>query len=152
MRHEVYEDLDVKEDLSVFEFSSIGVHGIILKRVEFMATGLNDVFNLGFGDIGTDGEINDHSVSDNGDRNKVLATVVHTIFKYTERYPDRFIFFTGSSKGRNRLYRMAIDLNLDELLTLFDIFIFVGDDIMPFMKNTEATSFLLKRKFHNFSL
>jgi hypothetical protein len=43
MRHEVYEDLDVKEDLSVFEFSSVGVNGIILKRIEFMATGLNDV-------------------------------------------------------------------------------------------------------------
>jgi hypothetical protein len=60
--------------------------------------------------------------------------------------------FSGSSKGRNRLYRMAINLNLDELSALFDIFISVEDDIMPFMKNTEATSFLLKRKFHNFSL
>ncbi|MDB5211610.1 MAG: hypothetical protein JWQ30_2437 [Sediminibacterium sp.] len=146
MREEVYEDLKANYDFSMFEFSSIGRRGIILKRIEFTSTGLNGVFNLAFGDIGIDGEIDDNCISNNGDRNKILATVVDVVLKYTEKYPDRFIFFTGNSPARTRLYRMAITAHLEDLSGVFDIFISVRDDIMPFQKNTNVNSFLIKRK------
>ena len=71
------------ENLS-FSFMSIGRHGIILKVIEFSEMGKN-VYNLGFGDYDfTKNDVDDKIVSDNGDTEKVLATVIgilHDFFK-----------------------------------------------------------------------
>ncbi|MES2331902.1 MAG: hypothetical protein V4539_20010 [Bacteroidota bacterium] len=93
MRHDAYENLDIKEDLSMFQFSSIGTRDTILKKILFTPTGITGLYNLSLGDIGADGQIDDTIISNNGDRNKILATVVGAIFKYTERYPNRFVVF-----------------------------------------------------------
>ncbi len=43
------------------------------------------------------------AVSDNGDRNKIPATIVSAIDKYTDRYPERMIYFTGSTEAHETL-------------------------------------------------
>jgi hypothetical protein len=146
MQYDVYKDLYIKEGYSVFEFFSIGKRGLIPKRITFIPTEYKDVYNLVLGDIDMDGEINDFSISDNGDRNKILATVIHAIDTYLNAYPDRIIFFIGSTKERTRLYRITIGLNHDRLSEKFNIFCQTEAGILPFQKNIEAISFLIRRK------
>jgi hypothetical protein len=64
MKYEIYSDLSATDDLSVFDFISIGHHGRIRKRIAFTPTKLHGVYNLAFGDITEDGDIDDYSISD----------------------------------------------------------------------------------------
>lgn len=113
-----------------------------------MRTEIDRVYNLAFGDVVENGEIDDYSITDNGDRNKILATVFDVVNTYTLRYPERFIYFRGSTSERTRLYRIAIGLNLEELSRVFDIFVEIGgnDRFILFRKNLELEAFLVKRK------
>lgn len=146
MNHETYRDLYIRDLFSVFEFFSIGPKGLILKKIVFSPTEYPDVHSLTFGDIDIEGEINDYSVSNNGDRNKILSTVAYAIDIYLNEYPDRYIYFTGSTEQRTRLYRIAISLNLDWLYTKWMIFCQNGNDFEPFERNKEAQGFLIKKK------
>ena len=57
-----------------YEFISEGPKGAIRKLIEFQATHDLGLFNLAFGDKDPQtGEMDDLSVSDNGDMEKVLA-------------------------------------------------------------------------------
>ena len=107
MKHEFYRELITTDDFSIFDFISNGKNGKINKRIAFSATKLTHVYNLAFGDINEEGEIDDYIISDNGDRNKILATVVKVVDDYTKKFPDRLIFFKGSTRERTRLYRMV---------------------------------------------
>lgn len=72
------------EQLAVFEFVSIGPNGRINKLVQYTPTNYKDLYNLGFGDKNIDtGEIDDNAISNNGDSEKVLATVVHYMLLLT---------------------------------------------------------------------
>lgn len=146
MNYEIYTDLDYTYDFSVVEFLSIGKNGAIPKRIVFTSTELPNVYNLAFGDIKENGEIDDCRISDNGDRNKILATVVKVVNDYTIKYPQHWIIFSGSSKGRTRLYRIAIGINLEELARDFEIYAFIQDEIKPFTKDMEVDHFVIKRK------
>ncbi|RBL93333.1 DUF6934 family protein [Chitinophaga flava] len=146
MKYEVYKDLYIRDMYSIFEFISFGSKGLIPKRIVFVPTEYPDVYNLVFGDINVDGEINDYSISDNGDRNKILATVAYAVEIYLNKYPNRYIFFTGSTQERTRLYRMAIGLNFEELVLKFEIYCQTDTGIIPFQKNIPVTGLLIKRK------
>ena len=146
MKYEVYEGIAVSDDFSRFDFVSMGKKGPIRKRVSFTKTEMDKVYNLAFGDLGEDGEFDDLSVSDNGDRNKVLATIVNIVISYTTRNPDRWILFQGSTESRTRLYRMAIGLNLEELSIKFDIYGLMNDQLVPFTKGLSVSLFLVVMK------
>ena len=121
MKYEVYRDIEVTDDFNLFEFFSAGKNGEILKRVTFSRTEDHRIYNLAFGDVDEANEINDYVVTDNGDRNKVLATVAFIVEAYTKRFPDRWIIFRGSTQERLCLYRMAVGLHLEELSVLYEI-------------------------------
>ncbi|HVW58689.1 MAG TPA: hypothetical protein VHC48_01595, partial [Puia sp.] len=146
MKYEVYSGIVASEDFSQFDFISLGKKGAIRKRVTFTMTEIENVYNLVLGDVGEDGEIDDLTVSDNGDRNKVLATVEDIATSYTTRYPNRWILFQGSTESRTRLYRMAIGLHLEELSVKFEICTFVGEELVPFCKNMKVNGFVIKGK------
>lgn len=148
MQYEIYTDLTIARDLRVFEFVSVGKYGSIAKRIAFIPTELPEVYNLAFGDINEEGEIDDYTISDNGDRNKILATLAKVIELYTNKYPERWIYFRGSTKERTRLYRMAVSLNLEELSEKFEIYADLNDseEFLPFQKNMHISAFLVKRK------
>ena len=148
MNYEVYTDIREVRDLSTFEFISTGKYGDILKRIRFEQTALPYVYNLSFGNVNEFDAIDDQNVSDNGDRNKILATIAKVVDQYTRKYPERHIYFRGSTKGRTRLYRMAVGLNLEELSGIFDIYGEVDneDELVLFCKDMEINAFLIKRK------
>ncbi len=60
-------------------------------------------------------------ITDNGDTKKVLATVVASVYAFTAKYPEAWVYATGSSSTRTRLYRMAINKYFDILDEDFDI-------------------------------
>ena len=117
MKYDVYSKIEVTDDFAIFDFISSGKNGDILKR-----------------DVDEDNEINDYAITDNGDRNKVLATVAAIVEAYTKRFPDRWIIFRGSTVERTRLYRIAVGLHLDELFLLYDIMGYVDDKIVHLLK------------------
>jgi len=93
------------DSLMTFEFVSEGQKGFIHKLVRYQPTNLKDIYNLAFGDKDhTTGNIDDTVISNNGDGEKVLATVVATLYAFTDKYPNVWIYATGSTKSRTRLY------------------------------------------------
>ena len=146
MKYEVYTEIKITDDFSIFDFFSVGRKGLIPKRIEFMPTEISDIVNLAFGDIDESGEIDDYSISDNGDRNKILATVAFATEIYLNKYPERWVYFKGSTQERTRLYRMAIGLNFEELKSRFDIYAEQPDGIVLFEKNIEIQGLLIKKK------
>jgi hypothetical protein len=145
MKYDIYKEIRVTDDYSIFDFISTGKRGSIPKRIEFMPTEVDGFFNLAFGDVDENGEIDDYSISDNGDRNKILATVAYTVDIYLSKYPERWVYFRGSTEERTRLYRMAIGLNIDELSLKYNIYIEQKDGIVPFQKDIEIIGLLVKK-------
>ena len=91
------------DDLMTFEFISEGPKGQIPKLVQFAPTNLKGLYILAFGDKDhLTGEIDDFIISNNGDSEKVLATVVATIYAFTDKHPNAAIYATGSTKARTR--------------------------------------------------
>ena len=150
MEWERYEQFLVSDDSLEFAFDSIGPRGIITMIVQFKQTNDPEVYNLAFGNILPDGKVDDHTKNDNKDRNKILATVAATVYEFTARYPDRYVFFKGSTEERTRLYRIALSLNLSRLSIDFEIYGVVPDDegffMEPFGKGREYYGFVVKRK------
>ncbi len=99
--------LESDKKLMVFEFTSEGTKGEIHKIVQFTETNLKDFYNLGFGDKDHEtGEIDDKVITNNGDRQKVLVTVASTVYAFTDKHPNAWIYATGSNLARTRLYRI----------------------------------------------
>jgi len=142
--------LAASDKLMTFEFISEGTKGLIHKLVRYQSTNLKDVYNLAFGDKDhTTGEIDDTIISNNGDSEKVLATVVATVYAFTDRYPDTWIYATGSTKSRTRLYRMGITRFISEVKDDFEILGERNDDWEKFRKNVDYEGFLVRRKKNN---
>ena len=131
----------------IYTFTSIGPKGEIKKAVQIYEYQEN-VFNLGFGDLDLETrEINDEIVTNNGDGQKVLATVVSTIYSFTGKDPEAYIYATGSSESRTRLYRMGITNNLEELKKDFYVFGLRNDEeFEPFIVGEDYLGFLVTRK------
>ena len=138
----------VGETSMVFEFTSEGIRGRISKLVIYSETHLHHFYNVGFGDKDDKtGQIDDEVITNNGDSEKVLATVASTLYTFTDKFPDAMIFAIGSTKARTRLYRIGISNNLEEILDDFETFGLNGKkDWQPFQKQVEFEAFLVKRK------
>ena len=75
-----------------------------------------------------------------------MATVVATIYAFTDKYPDAWIYATGSTKARTRLYRMGITKYLSEAIKDFEILGERHDDWETFRRNVDYDGFFVKRK------
>ena len=131
----------------VFEFTSEGAKGKIQKLIKFSETSLKGFYNLAFGDKDiVTGNIDDTVVSDNGDTEQVLATVVSAVYSFTELENDAWVYATGSTKSRTRLYRMGINKYYDEVRKDFNVFGLKDGEWEEFEKEIEYTAFVVKRK------
>ena len=140
-------ELKAEESLMIYEFISEGHKGEIIKLIKFSETTLKDFFNLAFGDKNKDtGEISDTVVSDNGDTEMVLATVVAAVYAFTDSKPNMWVYATGSTKSRTRLYRMGISKFIDEIKKDFSIYGQLEGEWESFEKETAYTAFLVRRK------
>lgn len=135
------------EKLQTFEFISEGPKGFIHKLVQYSPTNIKGVYNLAFGDKDPlTGEIDDTAISNNGDSEKVLATVVSSVYAFTDRYPGTWIYATGSSRARTRLYQMGISKYLDEVIDDFEILGERNDDWEEFEKGNAYDGFFNQEK------
>ncbi len=140
--------LKAGRDQTVFEFISEGTKGAIRKIILFQTTTEPNLYNLAFGDRDPlTGGVNDMAVSNNGDTDKVLATVAAALYAFCERYPDAFVYATGSTAARTRLYRIGITRLYDAVRNDFSLYGQIGDDFPEFELGKEYDGFLAKRKF-----
>ncbi|MBA2737356.1 MAG: hypothetical protein H0U50_11295 [Pyrinomonadaceae bacterium] len=140
-------ELKSDESLTVFEFVSIGRKGEISKIVQYSETNLKDFYNLGFGDKDLNtGEVDDRVISDNGNGQKVLATVAATVYAFNDKYPDSWIYATGSTKSRTRLYRIGLTNNLEEITEDFKLYGLKEGEWQEFARGVEYEAFLVRRR------
>ena len=147
MEQEQY-PIRANSQVNVYEFVSFGNKGHISKRIEYYPLDESKLFfNLSFVDVDSvTGEISDRAVSNNGDSQKVLATVAATTIDFTDRYPDAVVYATGSTPARTRLYRMGIANNLNEVKNDFEVWGYINGQWSDFEKGIDYEAFLVKRK------
>lgn len=139
--------LDADDEFMVFEFISTGPRGEISKLIQYSQTEKKNIYNLGFGDKDLEtGSFDDQVISNNGDSQKILATVAETVYTFTEKYPGAGIFATGSTRARTRLYRIGITNNLAEILDDFELYGLKDGMWEEFRKSVVYQTFLVKRR------
>lgn len=138
-----------KSNHQAFEFISIGPKGLIKKVVTFrkIEEWGEDIYNLSFGDLDEHKQkINDQITSDNGDREKVLATVAAIVLEFSGYFPEKHICFEGSTYARTRLYQMKISHYYSEIYKLYDIYGFREGTWQEFKSGRNFEAFLISRK------
>lgn len=137
----------VSSDALVYEFESVSEHKSIHKIVVYEPL-QDELYHLGFGDLTEDGEIDYKIVSGNHDMDRVLMTVVQTMFLFFEKYPDKKLVFGGSTESRSRLYRQIITKFIENIELYFDVqgFTTKGEQ-EPFEKNRDYYAFLISQKY-----
>jgi len=129
-----------------YEFESVGPKGKVKKVARFLEIG-KDVFNLGFGDLHpVTGEINDTIVTNNNDSRKVLATVAAIVDVFTLKYPGAWVMAKGSTRSRNRLYRMGISNHWHEIKKRFEVFGLKKVKWELFRPHSDYEAFLIRRR------
>ena len=128
---------------------SVGKKGSIRKLVEF--TPLNQegtLYNLGFGDVNPiTGDWDDKVVSNNGDRNKVLATVANLVVDFLEENPSATIFAKGSTPNRNLLHQRTIERFWNEIIEMYEVQGLTEHDTwISFERKEPFSAFLIMRK------
>jgi hypothetical protein len=121
MQQETYTQIRFDRDYSVFRFVSEGRHGSLIKIVSLDEIRL-DIFNLSLGTILPNGEIDFDSITNNGDRNKILVTIANIVDIFLEKHPGKSVYIAGSDERRTLLYRRAIDYGYDYLIQKFYIY------------------------------
>ena len=146
MKYDKYQ-LESDRKLLLFEFTSVGPKGKIIKIVQYTETNLKDYYNLGFGDKNEKtGEIDDTAITNNGDSQMVLSTVASTVYAFTDKHPDAWIYAIGSNLARTRLYRIGITNNILEIKKDFEVFGLKDGQWHEFRKHTDYKAFLIRRK------
>jgi len=130
----------------LYEFFSEGPKGSIKKTVIYSEIE-DGLFNLAFGDWNEQlNKLDDSIRSNNGDRDKILATVASTAIDFTDRFPQAEIFTEGSTPARTRLYQMGISNNLAEISEDFEIQGYIYHEWQSFRKGINYEAFLIIRK------
>jgi hypothetical protein len=135
----------------VFTFVSEGPKGAIQKAIVFEQVDIESVppgaYNLAFGDW-VNGRLNDKARSNNDDTDKVLATVVAAVYDFFDLYPDAFVYATGSTPARTRLYRMGIAQFYEEMQQDFYLYgrLAATKTFVDFELGTEYDAFLAQRR------
>jgi hypothetical protein len=138
--------INASKDQLTYEFYSVGLRGTIKKSVIYTRIEGN-LFNLGFGDWNEETKrLDDSKRTNNGDRDKVLATVAFTALQFTEKFPNARIFVEGSTEARTRLYQMGISYNLMEINSKFEVQGFVNRGWESFRTGRNYEAFLIRRK------
>lgn len=138
--------VEASDERFMYEFYSEGPRGRIKKTVIYSQVEEN-LFNLGFGDWNEELQgLDDSNRSNNGDRDKVLATVAFTALNFTGHFPGARIFAVGSTPARTRLYQMGIGDNLLEINEKLEIKGFIDDQWEVFQRGRNYAAFLLTRK------
>ncbi len=139
--------ISTNEDQTIFWFTSHGPKGNIVKVVIFTPMNEPGVYNLALGDYNPETDKTDfENISNNSDRDKVLASVVDTVYGFFANKPEVVLHFKGSDNARTRLYQMAIAVFIEELSKDFDIFGKLNGKILRFTIGINYDAFLIQLK------
>ena len=147
-----YLQVENTPEYDIFTFVSQGRHGDLVKIVSFNEIiGSDDVFNLALGTILPDGQMDFETITNNGDRNKVLATVASIVSIFIEHHPGKSVYIRGSDNRRTILYQRAILYAFDELILIFNIYGDISADSQEnefeyFNKGKNYSGFLIEKK------
>lgn len=135
-------------EIFYYEFFSEGPNGKIRKVVQFQqVSGSVEVYNLGFGDFNADfGEIDDLSVSNNQDTQKVLVTVARTVVDFMQQHPKSIVLARGSTPARTRLYQMGISQFWTEIENTFEVKGFKDGGWQPYIRGKNFDAFFIVKK------
>ena len=117
-------DYDRERTYKEYFFFSEGPNGQVLKVVRFdlVKTRPIHVYNLAFGDWDNEhDEIDYWSVTNNGDTEKVLATVAAIVLDFTDIFRRAVIRIEGGDDARTRLYQIRINKYLGEISEIFNV-------------------------------
>jgi hypothetical protein len=98
-----------------YDFKSISHEKEVNKRVVFTTSNFQNIYNLALVDVLEDGSLSDITESRNKDMKTILATVMRITMNFLEANPDKIIAFRGSDERRQRLYRLLISRDLNEI-------------------------------------
>ncbi len=136
-------EFTVADEACTFQFVSIGQQ-VIQKCVVYRSTSLPHFYNLAMGDLLPNGTLDVEVVSDNGDRDEILATVIQTLIVFLDTHPTDFVLFTGSSPARTRLYQILISHELDQAQSLFAFWgMSESGQLVSFEKNKPYIGFVV---------
>lgn len=142
---------DANEDLAIFEFESHGPKGPIKKIVNYFEIGTwvdgMPIYNVAFGDWDLSSHaLDDSTISNNADSQKILVTVAHTIIDFMDKMGDVAVCAQGSTPARTRLYQMGINANIEEIALLFDVYGYADRSWSRFKSGKNYSAFLVTRK------
>lgn len=102
----------IGETSMVFEFASEGIRGIIPKLVIYSETHLHNFYNLGFGDKDEiTGQIDDEVVTNKGDNEKVLATVLQLFtFSWKNFLTQWFLQAAARKRGHDFIEWVSVTI------------------------------------------
>jgi len=153
MQQDRYVEIKINRRYSRFEFVSEGRHGSLVKIVSFDEIRTN-IFNLSLGTILPNGEIDFVTITNNGDRNKILATIAAIVGVFLQKHPGKSVYITGSDERRTLLYQRAINYGYHYLNQKFYIYGDISTDspaskFEEFSKIKNYQGFLVKEKIIN---
>lgn len=136
----------------IYTFESIGPKGIIHKivRYDLQNAGGRSFLNLVFGNgaVETD-KIDTASVTNNGGRARLLATVAATVVEVTNRFPDLMVYAKGSTAARTRLYQMGIFAHWEFVTPVFEVFAFKNGDWQEAKRHVNYDAFVVRKRMLN---
>jgi hypothetical protein len=139
--------LQTDDEQTIFEFYSQGPRGNILKRVAYTPTTISNLWQLVMGDYNTEtDEIDFLNVTNNNDREKVLATVGSTLYSFFDKLPQVMVYARGSTNSRTRLYQIGINSMYEQIIQDFEVYGELDGEFERFSKNKNYNSFIVIKK------
>jgi hypothetical protein len=86
------------------------------------------------------------TISNNHDSEKVLDTVVSAVYAFFDKHPKSFVYATGSTKSRTRLYRMGINKYYCEMAADFYLYGRTDENFEEFELNKDYIGFSGSKK------
>jgi hypothetical protein len=128
-------------------FQSEGKQGVIWKIVIFTHV-IDDMWNLGFGDIDMKtGKIDGSVVTNNQDVAKVLGTVAKIAHVFFADFPKRSIEIKPVDDRRKRLYNYVFQKHFNDIDLSFHVIGSINQVDELYNPNNSYDSFKLKLKF-----
>lgn len=104
-------------------------------------------YNLSFGDWSEEQQnIDDRSITNNRDTEKVLATVAAIVVDFATIFPQAMIHATGSNPARTRRYQMSINKMLGEIEKRFYVYGRRDRWWEAFRRNINYDAFVIHRR------
>jgi hypothetical protein len=137
--------LRAKPDFSAFQFYSRGNGNLLTRQINFIASKKPRLFDLDFGDC-ENGQLHPYRLTDDGDLETLVTTLLHTLEIYTEKYPERTVRLKGNTKHKARIFHIALDTHLDVLCPHFEIEFEQEQPLLSLKRIRYPLAFLLRRK------